>query len=115
MDQSVFNLGGGIAWGKERRKNLGPKTMFFRGFEYQAGFGGSVRSQGNNDSFNANVGLGYVLGLQHTFNEYWAVNVETIPGVSAGFGSSGDDNYVVSLNGGFSNTVSVGVMYRFGG
>lgn len=112
-DNTVFNFSAGLAIGRERRKDLGRGTTFFRGLEYRANAAVAARNT-NEDAFNLGAGIGYVLGLQHDFNDHWAVNVETIPGLSANFTDFGGNNFAASVSAGFSNAVSLAVMYKFG-
>jgi hypothetical protein len=57
--------------------------------------------------------LGYVFGLQHSFNERWAINLETIPGVRVEALLLPGDNYDISLDAVASNAVSLGVVRKF--
>ncbi|MEY3240327.1 MAG: hypothetical protein RIR11_1765 [Bacteroidota bacterium] len=113
-NRSNFSLGASIAVGTERRKQLSNKTIFYRGWEWNAGTNFSLRNQENFDyGHHFNVGLGYVLGLQHDINQHFAVNIEAIPGVglSNTYNRSTRTN---SFNVGASvgSTVALSVVYK---
>ena len=114
-NRSNFSLGASIAVGTERRKQLSNKTMFYRGWEWNAGTNFSARNQENFDyGYHFNVGLGYVLGLQHDINQHFAVNMEAIPGVglSNTYNRSTRSN---TFNAGASvgSTVALSLVYKF--
>lgn len=99
---------GGLAIGTEKRKTLDPKLVFFKGPELILGVGL------NNDLAAINLGFGYVFGLQHNFNEHWAVNLEAIPGLSlAVVRALEEESGAVLFNGGFSNSVALSILRRF--
>ena len=109
-DNTDFDFFAGIAIGKEKRRSLDRKLMFYRGPEYN--FNLSANSVIGGGTVGFGVGFGYVLGLQHNFNEFWSVNLETIP--SAGVNLSfAEENTNFLFNSGFSNQVSLGLVRRF--
>jgi hypothetical protein len=114
MNNSNFSLGASIAVGTERRKQLSNKTMFYRGWEWNAGTNFSLRNQENFDyGYHFNLGIGYVLGLQHDINQHFAVNMEAIPGV--GFSNTYNrSTRTNSFNAGASvgSTVALSLVYK---
>lgn len=108
----LFNLNAGIAIGREKRKSLDPKLVFYQGPEFSAGF--SVTAIDEDEMrFFIRPAFGWVLGLQHSFNERWAVNLETIPGATITVESFSEDEGVFSFNAGFNNLVSLGLVRKF--
>ena len=99
--------------GQEKRKLLDRKLEFYRGPEFGLGFGFSGGDVPDN-RVNVNASFGYVLGLQHSFNELWAVNLEAIPGIAVRF-SVGDveENDSFGLDAYASTSVSLGVVRKF--
>lgn len=109
----AVNLGGGIAIGREKRKTLDPKLEFYQGPEFSAILSVSTVGEENTD-LSVQAGFGWVLGLQHSFNARWAVNLETIPRVNVNVGTStGRDVTAYGLSAAASNTVSLGLLRRF--
>lgn len=109
-DIDQFSIGLSLAAGREKRKQLDRKLSFYRGFEIQ----GSTNYQTINGTDFIGLGLrgGLVFGLQHQFNEFWAINLETIPGLGVNLNGT-DGNWRSSVNAGFSNQVSIGILRRF--
>jgi hypothetical protein len=115
VNVSNFNLGASVAIGTEHRKQLSKKTMFYRGWEWNAGANFSGRNQENFDyGYHFSLGIGYVLGLQHDINQHFAVNMEAIPGIglSNTYNRSTRSN---SFNAGASvgSTVALSLVYKF--
>lgn len=110
-DETRFSFSTGISIGKEKRKSMGEKLQFFQGPE----FAPSVDFLLENESvyLGANFRFGWVLGLQHDFNEHWAVNIEMVPGARLSFNSFDDDSISAIFNASLNNTVSLAVMRKF--
>lgn len=112
-DQTRVTFNAGIAIGREKRKTLDRKLEFYRGPEFRFGLGLSA-SDTDDGQIDFNASFGYVLGLQHSFNDLWAINLETIPSVGASIGLGDDSiNEYFSIGAGFSNAVSLGVVRKF--
>jgi hypothetical protein len=108
-----FNFAAGIAIGREKRKSLDSKLEFYQGPEVSVGLGIAAINE-LETNLNISAGFGWVLGLQHSFNERWAVNLETIPKFSLATnlnGDSGADSVVFGA--GFNNSVSIGLVRKF--
>lgn len=110
VDEPFLVAGVGLAIGRENRRYLDTKLMFYRGPEFNLNLAGV--SFDTDQVFAGSVGLGYILGLQHNFNDYWAVNIETIPGLSVSI-LDNEDVSGIGVNVGASNSVSIGVVRRF--
>jgi hypothetical protein len=109
-DRTDFDFFAGIAIGKEKRRSLDRKLIFYRGPEYN--FNLSANSVIGGGTVGFGLGFGYVFGLQHNFNEFWSVNMETIPGVGVNLSFAEEDaNFL--FNSGLSNLVSLGLVRRF--
>lgn len=109
-----FSVSAGAAMGREKRKALDSKLVFYQGPEFSASF--KVTSLNETESQVYIIpGFGWVLGLQHSFNDRWAVNMETTPNVSVYFyaNTNNEDYRLLSINGDFSNTVSLGLVRKF--
>lgn len=109
---NLFNFSAGIAIGREKRKSLDTKLEFYQGPEFAANL--AIGNVGDDDlSLTIAPAFGWVLGLQHSFNERWAVNVETIPRASIAFDSFSNADGEIAFNAGFSNAVSIGLIRKF--
>lgn len=108
-----FNFSAGFAIGREKRKSLDSKLQFYQGPEFALQL--SLASLGEDDlRFGVSPSFGWVLGLQHSFNERWAVNLETIPGVAVSADIRGESGpNTVAFNAGFNNFVSLGLLRKF--
>ncbi len=105
------SIGAGFAIGSEKRKALDEKLMFYQGPEFALTAG--TFSRNNHTSLAATARFGWVLGLQHSFNDRWAINLESIPGVGINLTESSRHDYETSVQGGFSNTFSIGLVRKF--
>jgi hypothetical protein len=108
-----FNFSAGIAIGREKRKSIDPKLEFYQGPEFSFGMGLSTLNE-DDVIFNFSTSFGWVLGLQHSFNDRWAVNLETIPGISISANTNGDhgpDSFFFGA--GFNNMVLLGLVRKF--
>ncbi len=115
---TAFNGAGGIAIGREKRKALDSKLAFYQGPEISASFGVAhvdlnVVNAANVTRYDVNARLGWVLGLQHSFNDRWAINLETIPGFGVGVTGSNGSNPEVRTSVGFNSNVSIGIVRKF--
>ncbi len=109
-DTNYLIFGASIAIGREKRKQLDPKLTFYRGYQFTAST--SFGEIDDNRSVNARIGAGLIFGLQHNFNDRWAINLETDPTVSIGYVKS-NGKWSSSINAGFSNTVALGIVRHF--
>ena len=110
-----FSINAGIAIGREKRKTLDSKLDFYQGPEVSAQLGLATLGE-DNANVLISAGFGWVLGLQHSFNERWAVNLETIPGLSLVGDFYGEDSSGLSsvgFNARFNNFVSIGLVRKF--
>lgn len=111
-DNSAVSFSGGIAIGREKRKALDDKLFFYQGPEISGLIGLSTV---NWDNIATVVGgrFAWVLGLQHYFNERWAINLEALPGIGVTAANSATNAHSFSLTARGSNSVSVGLMRVF--
>jgi len=107
-----FDFSAGIAIGREKRTSLDAKLEFYQGPEFAVNLGVGALDD-NELRLRIAPAFGWVLGLQHSFNERWAVNVETIPSASLAFDSFSNTNGEIAFNAGFSNAVSIGLVRKF--
>ena len=110
-DDFRFNLNLGAAIGREKRRALDTRLDFFCGpeFAFSVGF----QSINDDTAFSLFPSFGYVLGLQHSFNERWAINIETIPSIGVGVVLLPGDNDQLTLDAGITNSVALGVVRKF--
>ncbi len=111
-ETDLFNINAGIAIGREKRKSLDSKLEFYQGPEFSVSLA-AVSIDEDDLRILIAPGFGWVLGLQHSFNERWAVNVETIPGATISFDSFSNADGEISFNAGFNNSVSIGLVRKF--
>lgn len=112
-DQYYFSMSAGIAIGREKRKTLDSKLEFYQGPEFGASLGVSALIDSNTD-ISLGGRFGWVLGLQHSFNERWAINLETIPSVGVNvITATARDVTRLDLNATASNSVSIGMVRKF--
>lgn len=109
----TFNLSAGIAIGREKRKALDAKLMFYQGPEFSIRAGLATFTDDDVHIF-LTPAFGWVLGLQHSFNDRWAVNLETIPGVGINVDTYGEGGpSVATFGANFNNSVSLGLVRKF--
>ncbi|HLP92904.1 MAG TPA: hypothetical protein VK168_02665 [Saprospiraceae bacterium] len=117
-EQTNFDFNVGMAIGREKRKSLDDKLVFYHGPEFAASV--SIFTSEVDDDVTpilVSPSFGWVFGLQHSFNDRWAINIETIPSFRASFNYYGGDG-IGSAEGlffgvGGSNTVSLSVLRKF--
>jgi hypothetical protein len=108
-DRFIFDAT--ISFGKEKRKYVRKKTMLYHGLNYHLGIDFTTVNE-LKPFVRIQPGLGYILGIQHDFNEYFAINLEIIPDAYASFSTqSGFHNF--NAGAGFSSAPNLGLMYRF--
>lgn len=108
-----FDFGVGIAVGKEKRKALDSKLEFYQGPEFALNLSLFTTADDDVTPFLVRPSFGWVLGLQHSFNDRWAVNIETIPSVFVAANVTGSETEGLFLGGGLSNNVSLGLVRKF--
>ncbi|MBK8562588.1 MAG: hypothetical protein IPN76_04395 [Saprospiraceae bacterium] len=107
-----FNLNGGLAIGVETRKPVGKKTTLYRSPEFS--FGLSFGKSSNIDPYwSVSPGVAWIFGLQHDFNENWAINVEGGPGVYMSIRNFPGSDVTYSIGGNFSSNVALALMHKF--
>ncbi|MCC7466779.1 MAG: hypothetical protein IT261_10940 [Saprospiraceae bacterium] len=114
-DVTDFHLNLALAIGREKRKALDSKLDFYQGPEFS--FNLAAATVGDDDMvLQITPSFGWVFGLQHSFNERWAINIETIPGVyvSADINNAtGLDSEGLYFGVGGSNYVNLGIVRKF--
>lgn len=109
----TFNFSAGINIGREKRKTLDPKLEFYQGPEFSLRLALSSLVEDDLRTVVA-PGFGWAFGLQHSFNDRWAVNIETVPSVS--ITATIDDGVgpdLLTFGAGVSSAVSVGLLRKF--
>lgn len=96
----------------EKRRKAGDRLVFYDGWEAGADFG---RYKDNRDFSRWVVGakIGYVLGLQHEFNDRWAINVETVPGIRTRFSKARGEDLFINFSAGFTSSASLALVRTF--
>ena len=112
-DNTIVSFNAGMSVGREKRKTLDRKLQFYRGpvFSFNTSF---ITGDIDDARLDLSAGLGIVFGLQHSFNELWAINLETIPSLNVGLNVGDfDNNNSFALGVGGSNRVSLGIVRKF--
>ena len=110
-DDFTFCLG--LAVGKEKRKVMDDRLMFFYGPEFGLGFGYAT-TEGGELTLQFSPRFGWVVGLQHSFNDKWALNIETIPSVSLSIIDAPEDfndRILFDIRG--ASSVAIGMVRKF--
>jgi hypothetical protein len=107
-----FSFSGGVTVGREKRKSLDDKLMFFQG-PLVGVSAGLYSVDGKYGDGNIQGSFNWAFGLQHSFNKYWAVNIETDPGVSLNVYKQRGLGERVNAQANVSNRVSVGLVRKF--
>lgn len=107
-----FSFNAGVAIGRENRKAVGAKTTFYRGPQFSTGLGFS-KVEGFKPTWSISPRLGYIIGIQHDFNEYIAVNLEIVPSGGILLNKFSGQRLEFNINGGFNSNASLGLMYKF--
>jgi hypothetical protein len=110
--QLYFNINAGLSIGREKRKAVGRKTMFYSGPEFSIGTSFS-KSEKIKPTWNMMPSIGYILGIQHDFNEYWGINLEIVPGGGISVSKYSGQDIAFSVQGNFSSTAALGLIYKF--
>lgn len=110
-DASEANIYLAAAIGREKRKSLDPHLEFYRGPQF--GISTSFQSVDERTAVNVFGDIGYVLGLQHSFNDRWAIQIETVPTVSLGVSFAEDSPTTGLVQANISNSVALGVARKF--
>lgn len=110
-ESSQANVFLAVAIGREKRKALDARLEFYRGPQFSLNT--SFQHVSERSSVAVLAGIGYVLGLQHSFNERWAIQIETIPNVSVGASFAEDVSTVGLVQADVSNSVALGVVRKF--
>jgi hypothetical protein len=103
----------GMGIGREKRINLDEKLQFYRGVEFFGAIGFVAVDDIGGVLFNPNIGL--VFGLQHSLNDRWAINIETIPSIGLTlnvFSEDGPDSEV-AVTGRANSSVTLGLVRKF--
>lgn len=106
------SLEAGIYFGVEQRKKEGDRLVFYDGWEA----GAKVARLNNNSDFSRwTIGaeIGYVLGLQHEFNDRWAINIETVPGIRTRFLKTRGEKLLTNVSAGFTSLASMAIIRSF--
>lgn len=106
------SLEAGIYFGVEKRKKAGDRLVFYDGWEVGADLG---RYNDNRDfsQWVAGIGIGYVIGLQHEFNDRWAISLETVPGIRSRFSKARDEKLLMRFSAGFSSLAALAIVRMF--
>ncbi len=107
-----FSLSAGMFVGIEKRSSVGKKTTLYRapGLSFGLSFSKSSRIDPN---WSFTPGVSWIFGLQHDFNENWAINVEGGPGAYMSFRGFSGAQTSYTIGGRFSSNVALAIMYKF--
>jgi hypothetical protein len=116
-EETAFNFNVGVAVGREKRKSLDDKLVFYHGPEFAANLSIFTAEDDDVTPILVSPSFGWVFGLQHSFNDRWAMNIETIPSINASFNYYGGDGIGSAeglfIGAGGSTTVSLSVLRKF--
>lgn len=107
-----FSINAGVSVGIEKRKLLGRKTSFYRGPQFSVGTSFS-KVEGFESTWGIFPRIGYILGLQHDFNDYWAVNLEVVPSGQLSLNRFSGQDVEFSSSGNFSSNAALSIVYKF--
>lgn len=99
------------AIGREKRRSLGERLELYTGPEFSGAVGYQKPAEGS--IFTVTGGAGFVLGLQHSFGELWAIQIETVPTLRVGMAWLNGDYVQTTLDADISNSVAFGVVRKF--
>lgn len=124
---SRYGFSTSLGIGKEKRRDIGKRLKFIRGLQYTGGLSFNHDSNSSNSSFikqttySANIGLGYLLGVQFDISPAFYINLETVPYANFSYQFSNrkqtnadtvSDN-TFRLNSNYSNAIGINLVYRF--
>lgn len=112
FEQVSGRVNAAFTFGKEKRRPLGERTLFFYGPEGSFGVGFS-KVESVESYWSVGAGFGYVLGVQHAFTQYFAMNLEFVPGVNLDIRRFPFRDAEVDFSSDFSNFARLGLMYCF--
>ena len=108
---NTVNAQMGYALGFEKRRALNEKLLFVHGF--QPAFSLAM-SYADNTNLLLRPSLGYILGFQYNFNEFFYLSLETVPSLSANWVYEEERVNSVAINAGYaSNVAAITLAYRF--
>lgn len=110
--RSSFSINAGLSIGNEKRRQVGKKTTYYTGPSFSMNAGLS-KQEGFDANWNLAPGLGYILGIQYDFSEYWAVNLETIPGGAISLRQFTGSEVGVNVGVSFTSNVVLSLMHKF--
>jgi hypothetical protein len=107
-----FGLSFNASLGTEKRKAVGKRTMLCLGPEFSLGTSFGKREK-TKASFAFQPSFSYIIGLQYSFSEFWALNMEAGPGIGFSFlrFSSGFEFYRANFH--FSSNVALTIVHTF--
>ncbi len=112
FNRSSFSFNFGFSIGREKRRLVGKKTIFYTGPVFSINTG-ITKLESFEPNWNLQPSMGAVLGLQFDFNENWAINLETIPSCSISVRQFSGTDVGVSASVGFSSNVTLSLMHKF--
>lgn len=107
-----FSINAGFSIGNEKRRQMGKRTSYYTGPSFSLNAGLS-KQESFEPNWNLAPSLGYILGIQYDFSEYWAVNLETIPSGSISLRQFSGSDVGVNVNASFSSNVVLSLMHKF--
>ncbi len=123
-----YGLNTSLGFGKEKRREMGKRLKFIHGLQYLGGIGFNYNTSNNPNNqlskqttLSANVGLGYLLGVQFEISPSFYINLETVPYINLSYqylGVKQPNSDAVSdntwgLRGDYSNAIAVNIVYCF--
>jgi hypothetical protein len=109
---SSFSATAGLAIGREKRKNLDSRLEFYQGPEFNGSFG-VFTGDGILSTINLSGGFSWIFGLQHSFNERWAINLEASPGISIRATAPKGLGTRVDISASGNNSIALGLVRKF--
>jgi hypothetical protein len=112
FNRSSFSFNFGLSIGRENRRLVGKKTIFYTGPVFSINTG-LTKLEGFEPNWNLQPSMGGVLGVQYDFNENWAINLETIPSGSISVRQFSGTDVGINASVGFSSNVTLSLMHKF--
>ncbi|MBI1227479.1 MAG: hypothetical protein GC192_19765 [Bacteroidetes bacterium] len=107
-----FTINTGVSIGVENRKAVGAKTTFYRGPQFSLGTSFS-KTEKIKPTWNLSPRIGYILGIQHDFNDLLGLNMEIVPSAGVLLNKFSGQKIKYNINGSFASNASLNLMYKF--
>jgi hypothetical protein len=100
-----------FSYGTEKRIDLDDQLQFYTGPQLLTAL--NYAADNSAYLFNIAPGVGYLLGIQHNFNEKWGLHLEVVPSARIFVSRFSDGSYAVSSDINVTNAASLGLVRAF--